>query len=198
MSGLRERKKEAARQALHEAAFRLMSEQGPENVTVEAIAEAAQMSRRTFSNYFSSKEDALFYRENLRTQQLLELVRDRPADETALTALRHAFIAFADLPKLDADRVLQSRLLRRRPALTTYRAASYLATEQGLTAELLKRLPEGPRTALSAQMLAAAALTAWRVSTTFWLENPERDLADLVAEAFDHLRDGNGTDQNQN
>jgi AcrR family transcriptional regulator len=189
VSGLRERKKEAARQALHEAAFRLMIELGPENVTVEAIAEAASMSRRTFSNYFSSKEDALFYRENLRTQQLLELVRDRPADESALTALRRAFLTFAELPKLDADRLLQSRLLRRRPALTAYRAASHLATEQGLTAELGKRLPEGARTPLSAQVLAAAGLSAWRVATTFWLENQDRDLTELVAEALDHLRE---------
>jgi AcrR family transcriptional regulator len=189
MSGLRERKKEAARLALHEAAFRLMSEQGPENVTVEAIAEAAQMSRRTFSNYFSSKEDALFYRENLRTQQLLELVRERPAQESALTALREALIAFTGQSKPDADRLLQSRLLRRRPSLTAYRAASHLTAEQGLTSELGKRLDEGPQGRLSAQMLAAGGLSAWRVATTFWLENQDRQLPDLVAEALDHLRE---------
>jgi AcrR family transcriptional regulator len=57
--GLRERKKTATRQALHEAAVRLAVERGVDNVTIEAIADAASVSRRTFSNYFAGKEQAL-------------------------------------------------------------------------------------------------------------------------------------------
>lgn len=60
ITGLRERKKAATRLALHESALRLAAEQGPDGVTIEAIADAANVSRRTFSNYFSSKEEALF------------------------------------------------------------------------------------------------------------------------------------------
>lgn len=189
MSGLRERKKEAARQALHEAAFRLMSEHGPENVTVEAIAEAASMSRRTFSNYFPSKEAALFYRENERTQHLLDLIRERPATESALTALRSALVDFTATSDLDAEKIIRSRQLRRRPELTAYRAASHVATERDLTAELAKRLPETPGRQLSAHMLAASALAALRVATSAWLEDQDRKLGELVAEALDHVRE---------
>ncbi|MFC7467789.1 TetR/AcrR family transcriptional regulator [Actinomadura keratinilytica] len=53
--GLRERKKAATRQAVHEAAMRLTREHGLDHVTVEAIADAAEISRRTFSNYFAGR-----------------------------------------------------------------------------------------------------------------------------------------------
>jgi AcrR family transcriptional regulator len=189
VNGLRERKKEAARQALHEAAFRLISEHGPENVTIEAIAEAASLSRRTFSNYFPSKEAALYYREDLRTQQLLDLVRNRPDDESALTALRQALITIAKTSALDAEQLEQRRLLRSRPSFTAYRAASHLATERGLTTELLKRLPPGSPGRLSAQMLAATGLAALRVATSYWLENQDQQLHELVSEALEHVRE---------
>ena len=60
--GLRERKKAATRQALHEAAVRLAIAHGPDRITVEAVADEAGVSRRTFSNYFANKEEALLLR----------------------------------------------------------------------------------------------------------------------------------------
>ncbi|MER6895759.1 helix-turn-helix domain-containing protein, partial [Amycolatopsis sp. NPDC000740] len=59
MTGLRERKKEATRVALREAALRLALEHGPANVRVDDIAEAAGVSPRTYNNYFSSREEAI-------------------------------------------------------------------------------------------------------------------------------------------
>lgn len=81
--GLRERKKEATRQAVHEATLRLTVEHGFDHVTVEAVADAAGISRRTFSNYFTNKEDALLYGEEQQIRALVRTVRGRPADEPA-------------------------------------------------------------------------------------------------------------------
>ncbi|MFD6178301.1 MULTISPECIES: TetR/AcrR family transcriptional regulator [unclassified Isoptericola] len=57
--GLRERKKRARSDAIVDAAQRLVLERGLDAVTVEEIAEAAQISPRTFFNYFESKDDAV-------------------------------------------------------------------------------------------------------------------------------------------
>ncbi len=58
LPGLRERKKQQTRQAIHEAAFRLIDEQGVDSTTVDQICQAAKVSSRTFFNYFPSKAAA--------------------------------------------------------------------------------------------------------------------------------------------
>ena len=55
----RELNKAATRQAITDAALGLLRSKGPGNFTVEDIADAAAISRRTFFNYFSSTEAAL-------------------------------------------------------------------------------------------------------------------------------------------
>lgn len=57
--GLRERKKQQTRLAIHEAAFRLIEQQGLDATTIDQICAAAEVSSRTFFNYFPSKAAAL-------------------------------------------------------------------------------------------------------------------------------------------
>jgi AcrR family transcriptional regulator len=92
----RELNKAATRQAITEAAVGLLRAKGPGNFTVEDIAEAAGISRRTFFNYFSSTEAALASATHGFLDKALQQFRLRPADEPILESARAALIELAD------------------------------------------------------------------------------------------------------
>src|ERR671930_965300 len=85
-AGLRERKKQATREALRGAALRLALEHGPDNVRVHDIAEAAGVSPRTYNNYFSSREQAI----------VAAVTAEREARVAAAVAARPASVRLAD------------------------------------------------------------------------------------------------------
>ncbi|WP_129837777.1 TetR/AcrR family transcriptional regulator [Streptomyces sp. RFCAC02] len=172
-AGLRERKKAATRRAVHEATLRLSVEHGIDNVTVEAIADAVGISRRTFSNYFSDKEDALLFGDHVHSRTLLAALRERPADESAWTALRGAVTevyAQGDHTVRDRDWVLRSRLALRHPSLL----ARQLAQRVTLEREVAEAITGRPGTAdVRPDIIAASFLTALRLATAAWLRDED-------------------------
>src|SRR3954451_2299869 len=86
--GLRERKKQATRDALIEAALELFAKDGVDAVSVEQIADRVDVSARTFHRYFASKDDLLFADTVERRQEFADALAVRPADEPLLSALR--------------------------------------------------------------------------------------------------------------
>ncbi|WP_433547844.1 TetR family transcriptional regulator [Streptomyces sp. CA-294286] len=88
--GLRERKKQRTRNALLRVALELFTTQGYEHTTVDEIADAVDVSQRTFFRYFSSKEEVAFTVVSMVEARFLDAVRARPAEEDPLTALRNA------------------------------------------------------------------------------------------------------------
>src|SRR5699024_9386238 len=107
-SGLRERKKLETRRLIRRVALDLSRERGLEHLTVEAIAERAGISPRTFFNYFTHKEDALVTDASSVTESIRRLVIDRPAHETPLHAIRATITEhdFFSLMNSDRDRML--------------------------------------------------------------------------------------------
>ncbi|MEV6170180.1 TetR family transcriptional regulator [Streptomyces sp. NPDC051954] len=91
-SGLRERKKQRTRDALLRAALELFTTRGYEQTTVDDIAEAVEVSQRTFFRYFTSKEEVAFFAARLAESHFVEAVRARPPDEAPLDALRLAVL----------------------------------------------------------------------------------------------------------
>jgi AcrR family transcriptional regulator len=94
MAGLRERKKLQTRAAIVQAAVDLFAQHGFEAVTVDDIALAANVSRQTVFNYFSSKEQMLFDRDEEVEAALLAAVRDRANGVSLVDAFRAHTRAF--------------------------------------------------------------------------------------------------------
>src|SRR5690349_17088512 len=85
--GLRERKKDATRRALAEAALDLAFTKGYDSVTTAAITERVGVSRRTFSNYFSSKAECIAAVSEGWLDDIIEAIRHAPDDESLGTIL---------------------------------------------------------------------------------------------------------------
>lgn len=185
-AGLRERKKAATRQAVHEAALRLTVEHGLDNVTVEAIADAANISRRTFSNYFDGKEDALLYGEAQRLGTLVRRVREQPPGQCAWLALRGALDSLYEEGGV-ADRALhvRTRLAMNHPTLLARQLAYRVRLEQELSAAVAGREQAGDA---GPELLTAAFLTALRVAGQWWCaERETRSLHQLSVLALDQI-----------
>ena len=87
-SGRRSRKRLATRQKISDAATCLFMERGFDKVTVDEIAEAADVSRMTVFNHFSRKEDMFFDLDEEGREDLLAALQKRDAGTSPIEALR--------------------------------------------------------------------------------------------------------------
>ncbi|AHH97725.1 TetR family transcriptional regulator [Kutzneria viridogrisea] len=90
---LRERKKLQTRKHISDVATRLFVQHGFEAVTVAEVAAAAEVSKMTVFNYFSSKEDLIFDDLPLVARRVAQLVRDRPRGQSVVETFRQDFLA---------------------------------------------------------------------------------------------------------
>jgi AcrR family transcriptional regulator len=185
--GLRDRKKLATRLALSQAAIRLAVEHGLEEVRIEDIAAAANVSPRTFSNYFASKEDAFVFLGVARAEQIGVVLRARPAGESLTTALTHAVLAqYAAADPLDSQRMTQIRLIVSAPALRGAYLKTLAASEQALAEAIAARTGTDAEHDLYPRVLAAAVFGALRAATMHWLHTSATlPLATLIRQALD-------------
>ncbi|OBJ68033.1 TetR/AcrR family transcriptional regulator [Mycobacterium sp. 1274756.6] len=147
-SSLRERKKFATKEALGRAALDLAVQRGLDAVTAEAIAEAADVSTRTFHNYFSCKEDAVLFELEKSAQQLVEAFRDRSPDEALLDSLEAVQVEFVE-SAAGLDRMIAvTRLMAAHPALIAQHVAANDSTSQAMLAEIGRRTGTDPDTDL--------------------------------------------------
>src|SRR3954471_7776666 len=84
----RNRKRLATRQGISDAATRLFIERGFDNVTVDEIAEAADVGRMTVFNHFPRKEDMFFDRDEEARETLRDALRQRDKGIAPIEALR--------------------------------------------------------------------------------------------------------------
>ena len=178
---LRDRRKRRTAEAIVAAALELFAERGFERTTIEQIAAAADISRRTFFRYFADKEE-LFFAEDERLLEVVEATLDAaPAGEPVLELARRATRALAAHSVADPERRLaRERLIAATPALQARRLAKNLRWEQAIAARL-RELGSGEQEALLVPKLAMAC---FQTAYERWVRDPGRDLPGLVDESF--------------
>ncbi len=192
--GLRERKKEQTKQNLKRVALELFAAEGFDAVSTDDIAAAADVSKTTFYRYFDSKEDVLLGTSSDNRALMRAALAERPVDEPAVEAARHAFRLVAELYENDREqKLLVSKVAKSTPSLAARNLEHQAAWEQMLRDDFARRDPAAEGT-LRTWVLAAAVMASLRTAIDFWLTHgAESDLATLVDDSLRLLADGSAS-----
>ncbi len=170
VQGLRERKRRETSERIIEKGLKLFIRNGYDGTTLEAIAEAAGISRRTFFYYFKSKEDVLLaardsgFREALRPVMLEE-----SPEQTPLNAAKNCLIKLASRYETK-ESIVFDRLMESTEALRARKEAVFVDTERILLEAMCELWPApGRRDGL--RLVAMVAIGTLRLALDKWKQN---------------------------
>ena len=184
---LKLRKQQVVRTALGASAEELFLAHGFEKVTVEQIAQAAGVSRRTFFRYYESKEDVMVERSDQLGEQLLTELAARPLDEPPLLAIRNALVPAMEASLTDRDLIRYViRSLRETSALRRAIMERRNRLEERIASLMARRL--GVDSSDNTPMLLAFVTRALH-DTAFnaWYDHETDDIAGLVDDLVGRL-----------
>jgi AcrR family transcriptional regulator len=172
--GRRERKKRATRLALKAAALDLVAERGYANVTVEDIADAVDVSVRTFFNYFPSKEAAVVGQDPESVAAMVADLISLPPETSPINALRTVLTARIraigeDIDLSGEDHIAWSRrfqLVRSQPEVLNAYTKNLTIFERALADALLTRLGGDESLRSYATLVTASSLAVMKAATT--------------------------------
>jgi len=182
---LRDRKKRRTRAALERATVRLAAERGYDHVTVEEIAAEADVSVRTFFNYFASKDEALIGADPEAGPRIAERILAFPQDVSPFDAYRRSILAEIT-DELNNARdlwLLRKEVLMQRPDLLVRAFANSAESEQ-LLANAVGQRAGLPESHVYPRLLVAAGSAAFRCAVTRWALDDSVALGELVSEAL--------------
>ncbi|MFE6284426.1 TetR family transcriptional regulator [Streptomyces sp. NPDC057877] len=186
--GLRERKKQRTRDALVRVALELFTEQGYERTTVDEIAEAVDVSQRTFFRYFAGKEDAALALQAMAEAHFVEAVRARPPHEPPMEALRRAVLEGWDTINDAIEAVVPValhlrmwRVVQSTPVLLAAHLRRSMETEEEVTRVIAAREGLDPDTDPRPRVAVAVFSGVIRVTERQWSAGEDTSVAAIRA-----------------
>jgi AcrR family transcriptional regulator len=174
----RELNKAATRQAITDAALELLRAKGPGNFTVEDIAEAAGISRRTFFNYFSTTDAALASIVHGFLDNAIQQLRLRPVDEPLLESAQAALMALAD-PKAIAPLAELFTLTQQSPLMAHTELEAWDHCRGQVFTVARERLADTPggQDELYVHALAGSVISCGKAAMEVWFTRRGPDLS---------------------
>jgi mycofactocin system transcriptional regulator len=181
------RRRVTSRAELEHAAFDLFGRQGFDRTTVDDIATAAGIGRRTFFRYFPSKNDVPWGDFDAQLELMRARLKACPPRTPLMDAIR---VAIVDFNRVAPEQVPWHRrrmeLILRTPALQAHSTLRYAAWRQVIAEFVGERLGKPPD-ALAPRTIAYAALGVAVAAYEQWLETDDADLSDLLDRAMREL-----------
>jgi mycofactocin system transcriptional regulator len=176
-----------SRAELERTAFGLFAAKGFDATTVDDIAAAAGIGRRTFFRYFPSKNDIPWGAFEVELERMRVRLKECPPQIPLMDAVRLALIDFNYVP---ADQVPMHRrrmeLILRVPALFAHSALRFTAWRQVVAEFAAMRTGHRPDE-LAPQAIAHAVLGVALAAYEHWLDDPSADIGTLLDAAMRQL-----------
>ncbi|MDT4980341.1 MAG: TetR/AcrR family transcriptional regulator, regulator of mycofactocin system, partial [Pseudonocardiales bacterium] len=171
-------------------ALRLFAEQGFDHTTVEEIAAAAGVSRRTFFRYFDTKAAVLWHEFDNEVQALRATFAEVPDDLEMMDAILQVVVAVnhyraEDVPELRA----RMNLIGSVPALQASAAPHYDDWERAVSDFAATRLGQPPDS-LYPLAIGRTTLAACRTAFDLWVARADNDLTYYLDQALRALASG--------
>lgn len=172
------------RAELEQVALELFARRGFDATTVDDIATAAGIGRRTFFRYYSSKNDVVWGEFEEGLQALRARLAGTDPEQPLLEALREAVLAFNRLDPAHApwhrDRMALVLGVPALQAHSTLRYAAWRAVVAEFVGRRLGTEPQGLLPQLAGHLCLGAALAAYEQ----WLRDADADLQALLSDAL--------------
>lgn len=186
---LRKIKADAVAASIAAIALDLFEKRGFDGVTIDEIASASGISRRSFFRYFATKEDIVVAGHAAFGERITELVKARPQGEDVWLSLRHGYDILVD--NVDRDPEGSARTMRVINATASLRAHTiekHIAWAIGLAPEIARRLGDADARRLEADALVHASFACLDVALAHFTPDQDASLSEKLDAAFDALR----------
>jgi mycofactocin system transcriptional regulator len=174
--------------AIERAAFRLFQEQGFDETTMEQIADAVGVGRRTLFRYFPSKNDIPWGQFDESLRHFRDQLDAVPLDVPVADAVHRCVVSFNHIdPEVVDQHRLRMRFILTTPTLQAHSAIRYGAWRQVIADYVARRLgvdPESPLPRLVGHVSLAISVSAYER----WLRDTTVDLSVALDDAMQSLR----------
>lgn len=195
-SSRRELNKAATRESIIAAGLELATSRGLGGFTVEELAEAAGVSRRTFFNYFSSLEEAIAAPTFGFLDVALARLADRPVDEPILESALNVLTGIAD-NELIAPMAQSFLVAVGHDPVTRFQLQAFDQCAEKIASAIRERDPAGVDD-LYVTALSSSVIACGKAALEMWLSESEGDLSPSsltrlrghLSAAITHLKSG--------
>jgi TetR/AcrR family transcriptional regulator, regulator of mycofactocin system len=174
--------------AIEQAAFRLFAEHGFDGTTLDDIAAAVGVSRRTLFRYYPSKNDIPWGRFDRTLESFRQILRDLPQDRPAHEVVQRAVLVFNEFDEAaDPPHRERMRLILETPTLQAHSVLRYTEWQSVIAAYVAERHGLQPTDALPetvGRVCLALAISAY----VLWLRDPGPTLEQRLDQALADLR----------
>lgn len=189
--GSREQKRRETLRRIADTGLRLFLRNGYEATTLDAIAEEAGISRRTFFYYFKSKEDIILAWQAGFAETIGQAILEQPTKQTPLEAVKNALIKLtAAYENVQARKQMMEidRFIRANETLRARRATKYAQQEQAVFDALCELWPQ-PKRRPALRIVAMMSIGAFRLAIDNWSQDEgRRPFAAYLRECFANIK----------